>query len=58
MKSQLDPDHVSGDRVVVHGQCVTAQGPAVAIEFALKLVEVLYGPAKARDIGAAMLVKA
>ncbi len=58
MQSQLDSDHVSSDRVVVHGTCVTAQGPGVAIEFALKLVEVLYGPAKARDVGAAMLVTA
>ena len=58
MQSQLDPDQVSDERVVAHGQCVTAQGPAVAIEFALKLVEMLYGPAKARDVGDAMLVKA
>lgn len=58
MQSQLDPDYVSSDRVVVDGQCVTAQGPAVTLDFALKLVEMLYGPAKARDIGAAMLVEA
>ena len=58
MQSQLDADQVSRDRVVVHGQCITAQGPGVAIEFALKLVEMLYGPAKARDVGGAMLVEA
>ena len=57
MQSQLDPSHVSSDRVVVHGQCVTAQGPAVAIEFALKLVEMLFGQAKAKEVGAAMLVQ-
>jgi len=57
MQSHLDPNHVSNDRVVVHGQCVTAQGPAVAIEFALKLVEMLFGLAKAKEIGQAMLVQ-
>ena len=56
MQSQLDPNHISNERVVVHGQCVTAQGPAVAIEFALKLVEMLFGLAKAKEVGKAMLV--
>ena len=57
MQSQLDSNQVSNDRVVVHGQCVTAQGPAVAIEFALKLVEMLFGLAKAKEVSAAMLVQ-
>jgi protein deglycase len=57
MQSQLDPNYASNDRVVVHGQCVTAQGPAVAIEFALKLVEMLYGHGKAKEVGEAMLVQ-
>jgi 4-methyl-5(b-hydroxyethyl)-thiazole monophosphate biosynthesis len=56
MQSQLDANHVSNERVVAHGKCVTAQGPAVAIEFALKLVEILYGQAKAKEVGEAMLV--
>lgn len=56
MQSQLDSNQVSRERVVVHGQCVTAQGPAVAIEFALKLVEMLFGQAKAKEVGEAMLV--
>ncbi len=37
------------------GNCVTSQGPATAIEFALKLVELLFGPAKAKEVGTAML---
>ena len=57
MQDQLDPDQVSDERVVVHGPCVTGQGPAVAIEFALKLVEKLFGPAKAKEVGTAMLVE-
>jgi protein deglycase len=58
MQSQLDTNQVSSDRVVVHGQCVTGQGPAVAIEFALKLVEMLFGLAKAKEVATALLVQA
>ena len=58
MQSQLDADFASRERVVVHGQCVTAQGPAVAIEFALKLVEMLFGQGKAKEVGEAMLFQA
>lgn len=58
MQDQLDPKSVCRDRVVVDGQCVTGQGPAVAIEFALKLVELLYGPAKAKEVGQGMLFEA
>lgn len=57
MQSQLDLKNLSNERVVVHGQCVTGQGPAVAIEFALKLVEMLYGQAKAKEVGEALLVE-
>ncbi len=44
--------------VVVDGNCITAQGPASAIAFALALVEALCGKARARQVGAAMLVSA
>ena len=57
MQSQLDANSASRHRLVVHGQCVTAQGPAVAIEFALKLVEMLYGQGKATEVAEAMLVQ-
>lgn len=36
--------------VCVSGRIITARGPGVSIEFALKLVEVLYGPEKSRRI--------
>lgn len=58
MQNQLDPKQVSGDRVVVDGQCVTSQGPATAVHFTLKLVELLVGPDEAKQIGQAMLVTA
>lgn len=43
--------------VVVDGHCVTAQGPASAIAFALTLVEVLIGPAKRREVAQALLAE-
>ena len=43
-------------RVVVDGNCITSRGPGTAMEFALKLVEILYGEQKATEIAQAMLV--
>ncbi|MDR4506863.1 MAG: DJ-1/PfpI family protein [Candidatus Brocadiaceae bacterium] len=43
-------------RVVVDGDCITSRGPGTALEFALKLVEMLYGEQKARDIARSLLV--
>jgi protein deglycase len=44
-------------RVVVDKNCITSRGPGTAMEFALKLVELLYSPAKAKEVAAPMLVK-
>jgi 4-methyl-5(b-hydroxyethyl)-thiazole monophosphate biosynthesis len=38
------------DRVVVDGNVVTSQGPGTAMEFALKIVEVLAGASRADAI--------
>ena len=43
-------------RVVVDGICVTSRGPGTALEFALKLVEVLYGEDKAEEVAAPMVM--
>lgn len=56
MRNELDPALARNERVVVDGNCVTSQGPGTAIEFALKLVELLLGPQKARDVAGPMLV--
>lgn len=56
MRSQISPTLARNERVVVDGNCVTSQGPATAIEFALKLIELLLGPQKAKDVGGPMLV--
>jgi 4-methyl-5(b-hydroxyethyl)-thiazole monophosphate biosynthesis len=56
MRNELDPALARNERVVVDGNCVTSQGPATAIEFALKLIELLLGPQKAKDVAGPMLV--
>ncbi len=43
-------------RVVVDGICITSRGPGTAIEFALKLVECLYGKEKAGEIAEPMVI--
>jgi protein deglycase len=48
-------NHVDS-HVVVDGNLVTSQGPGTAIEFALKLVELLFDKAKSSEVAKAMLV--
>jgi 4-methyl-5(b-hydroxyethyl)-thiazole monophosphate biosynthesis len=43
--------------VVVDGNCITSQGPGTALEFSLKLVELLFGGEKSQQLAKAMLVK-
>ena len=57
MRGKLDPAYASDESVVVDGHCVTSQGPGTAIAFALKLVELLFGAKKAREVADAMLVQ-
>ncbi len=52
---QLENADAAETRVVVDGPCITSRGPGTAIEFALKLVEVLYGERKAEVVGRRML---
>eukprot|EP01127_Copromyxa_protea_P006118 TRINITY_DN1592_c0_g1_i2.p2 TRINITY_DN1592_c0_g1~~TRINITY_DN1592_c0_g1_i2.p2 ORF type:complete len:188 (-),score=44.62 TRINITY_DN1592_c0_g1_i2:25-588(-) len=44
------------DRVVVSGNCVTSRGPGTTIEWALKIVELLFDTELAKNIGDSMLV--
>ena len=44
------------NRVVVDGPCVTSRGAGTALEFALKLVEMLYDEQEAQRIAGRMLV--
>lgn len=47
--------HWVNQPVVVDGHCITSQGPATAIAFGLKVVELLASAAKARDVAKQML---
>ncbi len=44
------------DRVVVDGNCLTSRGPGTAVEFALALVERLYGKDKREEVAVPMLI--
>ena len=43
-------------RVVVDGPCITSRGPGTALEFALKLVEMLFGKDKVGEVSQPMIV--
>ena len=43
------------ERVVVDNNCITSRGPGTALDFAIKLVEMLYNEQKAVDIAQPML---
>lgn len=52
LENRVDID----SRIVVDGNCVTSRGPGTAIEFALKLVESLFGSEKASEVAGPMIV--
>jgi 4-methyl-5(b-hydroxyethyl)-thiazole monophosphate biosynthesis len=53
---QLDAARAETERVVVDGRCITSRGPGTALEFALKLVEHLFGSSKAEEVAGPMIV--
>ncbi len=53
---QLSNTESIESRVVVDNNCITSRSPGTAMEFALKLVEVLYGGQMAKNIAQSMLV--
>ncbi len=57
MLDQLDAEHASQAGVVIDQKCITGQGPGLALEFALTLVEVLVSPQERQTLAQAMLVK-
>jgi 4-methyl-5(b-hydroxyethyl)-thiazole monophosphate biosynthesis len=56
MVEKLRNKQALSQKVVVDGNCITSQGPGTALEFALKLVELLFGSEKANQLAEAMLV--
>jgi 4-methyl-5(b-hydroxyethyl)-thiazole monophosphate biosynthesis len=63
-RATCHPNHVQGlgdqsaveSRVVVDGNCVTSRGPGTAMEFSLKLVELLFGKERRKAVAAPMVV--
>ena len=49
-KDTLENKEAVDSRVVVDGNCITSQGPGTAMEFALKLVELLLGREKMKEV--------
>ena len=50
-------DSYIDDRVVVDGKVITSQSPGTAIEFALKLVEILFGVERMKKVNAGVLAR-
>ena len=53
---RLENKQAIESRTVVDGNCITSRGPGTAIEFALKLVEALYGSEKMLEVGGPMVL--
>lgn len=51
----LDLDTPEQAKVVVDGNCITSQGPGTALEFSLKLIELLFDKQKSQEVAQAML---
>jgi 4-methyl-5(b-hydroxyethyl)-thiazole monophosphate biosynthesis len=57
MEDSLTGAEPSAERVVVDGRIITSRGPGTALEFAIKLVEVLMGRGKAEEVAQRLLAK-
>ena len=55
VQSQFDSYH--DDRVVIDGKLITSQSPGTAMEFALKLVEILFGVERMEKVNAGVLAR-
>lgn len=51
----LDLDTPEQAKVVVDGNLITSQGPGTALEFSLKLIELLFSKQKSQEVANAML---
>jgi len=57
MEDTLTGAQPSQDRVVVDGKIITSRGPGTAMEFAIKLVEIMAGKDKAEEVTKSVLAK-
>ena len=57
VQEQLTDTQYSDDRVVVDGHIVTSRSPGTALEFALKLVEILYDKDRMDTVNKAVMAR-
>ncbi|HEY5594346.1 MAG TPA: DJ-1 family glyoxalase III [Nitrospiria bacterium] len=57
VKGNLSETNYSEDRVVVDGRIVTSRSPGTALEFAMKLVEILEGRSKMEEVNRGVLAR-
>jgi len=55
MAEELKDSQYLESRIVMDGHIVTSRGPATAMEFALKIVEIIAGSGKEREVAEALL---
>ena len=55
MEDKLGGADYQNEKVVVDGKIVTSMGPATAMPFALKLIELLKGKAASDEVAAGLL---
>jgi 4-methyl-5(b-hydroxyethyl)-thiazole monophosphate biosynthesis len=53
---RIEDASAMASRVVVDGHLITSRGPGTALDFALKLVELLFGRKKAEEVARPMIV--
>ncbi|MEK6684419.1 MAG: DJ-1 family glyoxalase III [Nitrospirota bacterium] len=57
VQGDLSETNYSEDRVVVDGRIVTSRSPGTALEFAMKLVEILEGRSKMEEVNRGVLAR-
>jgi 4-methyl-5(b-hydroxyethyl)-thiazole monophosphate biosynthesis len=57
VEDQLKDVDYSEERVVVDGNIVTSRSPGTALEFALKLVEILFGPDRMNTVNQGVMAR-
>ncbi len=57
VKNEFQNESYKEDRVVVDGQIITGRSPGTAIEFAMKLVEILVGKEMVEEINKGVMAK-
>lgn len=57
VQSEFKPENYLSDRVVVDGKFITSQSPGTAMEFAMKLVEILFDSNRLKKINDGILAQ-